>query len=129
MKPLTLEWIEKAEGDYHTAQREFQVQDYPNYDAVCFHAQQCVEKYLKACLQENNVAFGKTHDLVVLADLLIPLEPAIETHRSQLRILSASAVEYRYPGEKADKELARQTLTVCEDMRQVLRQCLELTND
>ncbi|MEL6160413.1 MAG: HEPN domain-containing protein [Cyanobacteria bacterium J06554_11] len=24
-----------------------------NYDAVCFHAQQCVEKYLKANLQKR----------------------------------------------------------------------------
>ncbi len=33
----------------------------PNHDAACFHAQQCVEKYLKARLQEANVASQKTH--------------------------------------------------------------------
>jgi hypothetical protein len=53
MKPITSEWADKAEGGFATAQRELNVPDHPNYDAVCFHAQQCVEKYLKACLQEG----------------------------------------------------------------------------
>lgn len=52
MNPLTLEWIAKAEGDYVTMQREFEAQNNPNYDGVCFHAQQCAEKYFKAYLQE-----------------------------------------------------------------------------
>jgi HEPN domain-containing protein len=43
MNPLTLEWIEKAEGDFATAQREQRARKMPNYDAVCFHAQQCAE--------------------------------------------------------------------------------------
>jgi HEPN domain-containing protein len=58
MKPITREWIAKAEGDFATAQRENEVQEFPNYDAVCFHSQQCIEKYFKACLQEAAIAFG-----------------------------------------------------------------------
>lgn len=45
---------------------EYRARKAPNYDAVCFHSQQCVEKYLKALLQEYNIAFGKIHDLPVL---------------------------------------------------------------
>ncbi len=41
MQPLTQEWIEKAEGDFATASREVRARLLPNYDAVCFHAQQC----------------------------------------------------------------------------------------
>ena len=48
MKPLTREWVEKAEGNYATARRESRVRKKPNFDAVCFHAQQSAEKYLKA---------------------------------------------------------------------------------
>ena len=40
MNPLTLEWVDKAEGDYLTANREYRARKAPNYDAVCFHAQQ-----------------------------------------------------------------------------------------
>ena len=46
MKLITQEWINTAEGDFATAQRELQIQQMPNYDAVCFHSQQCIEKYL-----------------------------------------------------------------------------------
>ncbi len=53
MKPITQEWVSKAEGDFGTVDRELQAQTNLNYDAVCFHSQQCVEKYLKACLQEE----------------------------------------------------------------------------
>ncbi len=52
MKPVTAEWVEKAEGDFATAGRELRAAPAPNFDAACFHAQQCAEKYLKACLIE-----------------------------------------------------------------------------
>jgi HEPN domain-containing protein len=63
MKPITQEWVRKAEGDFVTAEREFSAASNQNYDAVCFHSQQCVEKYLKAKLQEFDLHFEKTHDL------------------------------------------------------------------
>jgi HEPN domain-containing protein len=53
MNPLTLEWINKAEGDLISAQREYRARNQPNYDSACFHAQQCIEKYLKAWLHES----------------------------------------------------------------------------
>jgi HEPN domain-containing protein len=40
MKPLTAEWVEKAEGDARTARREFRARKEPDFDAACFHAQQ-----------------------------------------------------------------------------------------
>jgi HEPN domain-containing protein len=43
MNPLTLEWVEKAEGDFITATRELRARNAPNFDAVCFHAQQMAE--------------------------------------------------------------------------------------
>lgn len=47
MTPLTREWVMKADGDYATASRELRARKQPNYDAACFHAQQCAEKDLK----------------------------------------------------------------------------------
>jgi hypothetical protein len=38
MKLITQERVAKAEGDFATAERELQVQQKPNYDAVCFHS-------------------------------------------------------------------------------------------
>ncbi len=50
MKAITQEWINKAEGDWTTLMREYRARESPNYDAACFHAQQCAEKYLKSRL-------------------------------------------------------------------------------
>ena len=66
MNPVAEEWIVKAEGDYASALREFRARKNPNYDSACFHAQQCVEKYLKGIMQGRNIPFGKTHDLCLL---------------------------------------------------------------
>lgn len=71
MKPLTEEWVAKAEGDFATAGRELRARKAPNYDAVCFHTQQCTEKYLKAVLQENDIEFGRTHNLSALLDKIV----------------------------------------------------------
>ena len=88
MKPLTSEWVAKAEGDFATMLREVRVRKAPNYDAVCFHAQQCVEKYLKARLQEADCPFGRTHNLSALLDLLLPIEPSWEVLSPYLRTLT-----------------------------------------
>ncbi|MBI2190739.1 MAG: HEPN domain-containing protein [Planctomycetes bacterium] len=50
MNETVREWIAKAQGDYATASRELQVKENPNFDAVCYHAEQCVEKLMKGLL-------------------------------------------------------------------------------
>jgi HEPN domain-containing protein len=42
MKPITLEWLSKAEGDFISAGREYRARKSPNFDAACFFAQQCI---------------------------------------------------------------------------------------
>ena len=74
MKPITAEWVSKAEGDFAMMERECQVSENPNYDGICFHAQQCAEKYLKARLCESDVSFSKMHDLVALLEQVLAAE-------------------------------------------------------
>ncbi|MFZ4695832.1 MAG: HEPN domain-containing protein [Verrucomicrobiia bacterium] len=126
MKPLTREWVEKAEGDFTTAVREMRARSRPNYDASCFHSQQCAEKYMKARLQEANLAFGKTHNLTALLDLALPVEPLWEALRASLQTLNAYAVEVRYPGESADRQMARKALALCTGVRNQVRESLRL---
>jgi HEPN domain-containing protein len=92
MNPLTAEWVDKAEGDFATTQREVRARKAPNYDAACFHAQQCAEKYLKARLQEASIPIPNTHDLVALLNLLLPVEPSWVALTSDLRALTVFAV-------------------------------------
>lgn len=70
MNPLTLEWIDKAEADMLTARREYRARKSPNFDAVCFHAQQAAEKYVKAVLQESGMQIPRIHSLVDLLEII-----------------------------------------------------------
>jgi len=115
MNPLTAEWIEKASADLATAGREMRVRKDPNYDAVCFHSQQCVEKLLKAALLECGKDIFRTHDLSHLLDLILPEQPLWEVYRFGFQKLVSYAVEFRYPGENADKEMARTALKTAND--------------
>lgn len=125
MNPLTLEWIERAEGDF-TVAKENQQGNNPVNHVICFLAQQCVEKYLKAWLQENNIPILRTHNLEDLLGLILPSIPAWDRWKSDLSKLSEPAVDTRYPGDiktANDDSLAMQT---CEMIRQEVRAKLKL---
>lgn len=126
MNPLTLEWIEKAEGDYQTAQRELRARKFPNFDSSAFHSQQCAEKYLKARLQEGNIRFPFTHDLAVLLALAIPVEPLWSGLLPSAKLLSIHAVKTRYPGSAVTRPDAKDMLIRCKDFRAAVRQSLGL---
>jgi len=112
------EWVAKADGDYATALREYRARKKPNYDAACFHAQQCIEKLLKAVLIKNRIVFSKVHDLEILLDLCLAAYPLWEPMREDMQLLTQYAVQFRYPGESADKEEARQAIAA---MKRVLK--------
>ncbi|MEN6577274.1 MAG: HEPN domain-containing protein [Phycisphaerales bacterium] len=124
MNEVIREWIDKSEGDYRTATREVRA-DPPNYDAVCFHAQQCAEKLLKAALIAEGQIPPKTHDLTVLSSLLGSVAPEWSWPVEDLRLLSRSAVIFRYPGESADQEEADAALGISKAMRERLLLLLE----
>jgi HEPN domain-containing protein len=126
MHALTQEWIDKAEGDFHTASREARARKAPNYDAVCFHGQQCAEKYLKAYLQEQGQRFPRVHDLIELLELCLPYDGTFDSQRNLLKDLTKYAVDYRYPGELATKDDARAALQAVKAVRAFVRQKLAL---
>jgi HEPN domain-containing protein len=120
MKKITQEWLDKALADARTAEREGQVQQDPNWDAVCFHAQQAVEKALKALLQNENVAFPKTHDLGDLLNRLLAIYPDLASLQDSLEWLTTFAVEIRYPGESAFAQDARRSLAIMQETMQLI---------
>lgn len=126
MKPITVEWVAKAEGDFAMLERESQAPNNPNYDGICFHAQQCGEKYLKARLCEADISFTKIHDLVALLEQVLDVESEWERFRQDLAYLSDFAVSFRYPGESADKESALDALRRCRIFRAAARKALGL---
>ena len=126
MKPITLEWIAKAEGDFHSCTREIRARKRPNYDSACFHAQQCVEKYLKARLQEASLPFPKTHDLEEVLRRVLPVEPQWSAFKPAVAALNGYAIIFRYPGPSATKKIARAALKHCLHVRAIVRHSLGL---
>jgi HEPN domain-containing protein len=121
MKPTTLEWISKAEDDFHVAQMSYRARRHPSYDAAVFHCQQCAEKYLKARLEEAGIVFLRTHDLLVLHQEALAVEPSWIVLQPFLIFLSPYSVAYRYPGISATRLDARDALKNCREVRRVIR--------
>ena len=121
MNDIVREWLAKADGDYTTALREYRARKSPNYDAACFHAQQSIEKYLKGFLQSHGIAFAKIHSLPILLDQCLRISPMWESLRADMKDLTRYAVQFRYPGESADREDARAAVGIMKRCRQEIR--------
>jgi HEPN domain-containing protein len=85
-----------------------------------------VEKYLKARLEEARAGVPRTHDLIALLQLLLPMEPLWASFAPALRRLNDYAVKFRYPGHIATRADARQALQACRSLRADLRLSLGL---
>lgn len=92
-------WIKKADNDLKVAKGEINTED-PATDVVCFHAQQCVEKYLKAYLVFRGKQAPKTHDISKIAIECITLDPEFQSIIEKgIDEITSYAVELRYPDE------------------------------
>jgi HEPN domain-containing protein len=91
---------------------------------VCFHCQQCAEKYAKALLEELGLFIPKTHNLRNLLILVVPHHPTLRSLRRGLNFLTQFAVETRYPGENASKRQAEAALRWSDQMRAAARALL-----
>jgi len=91
--------LQRAESDLKVAKHMLEI-DEPPTDAVCFHCQQAIEKYLKAFLTFQNVRVKKIHDLEALLNLCIEIDKEFENlDKEKISSLSFFAVEVRYPDE------------------------------
>ena len=127
MNETVREWLDKAEGDYQTARRERDAPDSPNHDAVCFHAQQCIEKMMKALLIHHGVMPPRTHNLIHLSELLDPLCAEWAPATDDLRFLTQAGVLFRYPGESAGRGDATEALLICSRLRTDLLNAVQRT--
>lgn len=126
MKRSTQEWVEKAESDFAAAVLVSRSRMRGRNDQICFHAQQCVEKYLKARLNEGAVPFRKVHDLLLLLQDVAAIEPLWIGYQGALAILTQYAVMPRYPSFHASAPEARRALLHCRSFRAVARVSLGL---
>jgi len=95
---LARQWIEKAEEDFRNAQYTLTLREDCPLSTVCFHSQQCVEKYLKALLVYHSLPVPRSHDLLELCHR-IPVDHRPDLSERWLAVLNRYAVEARYPGD------------------------------
>ena len=96
MKAITREWLAKADEDLAAAQALLAHPELTNI--VAFHAQQAVEKALKAALEELELGPLRTHSLTRLCASVRPYY-AVIADLDMLDRLEAVYIEARYPGE------------------------------
>jgi HEPN domain-containing protein len=118
-RDLAKAWIQKAQNDLVTASQTLLLPNGPT-DTVCFHAQQAVEKALKAALVGQNVAFPKIHDSLKLLDMVLPFAPELEMYRERFAEISGYAIEVRYPSDLVEptREEALQAFKFAEEVVQ-----------
>ncbi len=119
------EWVQKAENDLKNAVNTLKMGEDCPTDTVCFHAQQCVEKYLKAFLVSRDIDFPRTHDIGNLVDLM-PRNVRIRLSVEEQQRLTAYATTMRYPGEYEPLSLAqaRKAVAIARRVRGELRAIL-----
>lgn len=110
-------WLIKARNDLKNARHTLTLPD-PDcpLDTVCFHAQQCAEKSLKAVLTFERIAFEKTHDLGQLLFLCKPM-PELVRELEELKDLTHYTVDVRYlefPMEEIKREEAVRAVVLAE---------------
>jgi HEPN domain-containing protein len=118
-------WVNKAENDFRNAEYVLTLEENCPFDTISYHCQQCAEKYLKAALTWRGAAFPRTHDLVVLFNLLQKVEP-FDLRVQDVQPLNRYSIEARYPGdwENVDDSEARGAFEMSKNIRNVVRELL-----
>jgi HEPN domain-containing protein len=116
-------WTERAEEDYLLALSAMRRKSPLTYGAT-FHAQQCIEKYLKALLLSRQVPFPRTHDLAALGFLCQQAGIILPIDEDALELLTAYAVETRYPGTQPTVEESKEAVKFARIMRQFIKKTL-----
>jgi HEPN domain-containing protein len=119
------QWLLKSQRDLRAARRLMEGEE-PYLDVAVYHCQQAAEKAIKAYLTYQDTVFEKTHNLVALLSICIPLEPAFGQWKEVAKMLTPYATEFRYPGDvlEPEREEAEQALAGAEALVNFIIQML-----
>ncbi len=95
ISPLAPELLLKARGDQYAADKLLTDKNAPPWVGA-FHAQQAVEKSIKAVLARHRVEFPYTHQINVLIDLLRAHQLALPPHADEVDALTPFGAPKRY---------------------------------
>jgi HEPN domain-containing protein len=101
-------WLFRADEDIAVVDRLMQTDAQAYASTVCFHAQQAVEKYLKALLASKGVDFPRTHDVDFLLAECRKVTSG-ELHHIDLKSMTDFGVSVRYPDDFYVPDLSETT--------------------
>ena len=116
------QWMAHADDDMRVARHTLTLPDECPYRLVAYHAQQCVEKYLKAYLVLRGIDFPLTHNIARLLELCSGQSAWAEELRDAEE-LTPFAIAARYPGDDepvSDAE-ARRAVDIAARAREKIR--------
>lgn len=96
MKKITQEWFKAAQDDLRVIEEIVNNENLTH--AVAFHSQQAIEKTFKAIIEEYELEFVKTHDLIRLHEI-VKNHLNVEWELDLLKKINDIYVDSRYPGE------------------------------
>ncbi len=123
-----LDWFKKADSDLRAAEVLIRVEE-PSADIVCFHTQQCVEKYLKGFLSFHEKEFPKTHDLLeLLLEYCCPIDPSFVKWEEVCDQLNDYSVASRYPDDSHEYSVAEaeEAISHANDLKDFVRRKVRL---
>ena len=97
---IAAQWLDHAKNDFKMAKIASGQEGL--IEQICFHAQQAVEKAMKAVLVFHQIDFPFTHDLEQLLVLLERKQIVLPGTLQEIGLLTPYAVETRYPGDWGD---------------------------
>lgn len=114
-------WVKKADHDLLAIRNNVSAKETP-WDVVCFHAQQLVEKLLKAFLVYHGRAPERTHDLVPLLTACVKLDASLNILEEDCQRLTYYAVSSRYPSDlrEPDEVDGRKAIAAAERIRRAI---------
>ena len=112
----TKRWLRRADTDLRVAKKLLGEEPW----VITFHAQQAVEKYLKAFLVYKQMRFRKTHDILELLELCIEVDKEFEKlMKLHLEKFKEYATEFKYPAYyEPTEEEAREAIETAEKVRE-----------
>jgi len=123
---IAQEWMAKGDNDLKNAAHTLKLGDKCPIDTVCFHAQQCVEKYLKAFLVIIKKEFPRTHDIEMLISLM-PKSIDFSLSVEEQRKFTEYATVMRYPGpyEPISLNEAKKAVKLARQIKRTIHKLIE----
>ena len=126
MKRRVLQWIEKAEGQFHAASCIRRTHKRKSHDHICFWSHECATCYTKALLTGADVDFPVRCDLPKVLSKLERVEPLSLSMSRRLKDLSRYDMSVLYPGRSGTSKEAAKSFETCIPYRSLARASLGL---